>query len=368
VKGFHRDPTDTQRWQSYIDPTRKIVYLRLTQFTPNCSAEVAEALRQAGADKGDVKGLILDLRWNGGGVLQDAVAIADMFLKEGVIVSTKGRSHPEEVARAVEPGTLPDFPIAILVNAQSASASEVLAGALAENGRAIVVGTRTFGKGLVQTVRTLPNSGGAQLKITEQAYYLPSGRSLHRKGDSAEWGVDPTDGFYLPITDEEVFEIFTVRRQEDILRAGASESEAEWADAATIIEKLKDRQLAATLQAMQAKVDSGAWATTGGPLPERGAQSGEELARLLRTRERVERELIRMDERIESLQTASGKPAELPDLWSDEIDPTGGRVVVLDKDGKQITELKITGPNIERALQSADIAKPEAGATESESE
>jgi C-terminal peptidase prc len=121
VKGFHRDPTDAQKWQSYIDPARKIVYLRLTQFTPNCSLEVAEALRQAGADKGDVKGLILDVRWNGGGVLQDAIAIADMFLNDGVIVSTKGRSHPEEVARAEAPGTLPDFPIAVLVNAQSAS-------------------------------------------------------------------------------------------------------------------------------------------------------------------------------------------------------------------------------------------------------
>ena len=358
VKGFHRDPSDTQRWQSYIDPARKIVYLRLTQFTPNCSDEVAEALRLAGAEKGEVKGLILDLRWNGGGVLQDAVAIADMFLKDGVIVSTKGRAHPEEVARAAEPGTLPEFPIAVLVNAQSASASEVLAGALAENDRAIVVGTRTFGKGLVQVVRTLPNSGGGQLKITEQAYYLPSGRSLHRKGDSPEWGVDPTDGFYLPITDEEVIEIFTVRREEDILRANSGASESDWADADTIIKKLKDRQLAAALQAMQAKVDSGEWARTGQPLPARGAQAGEELARLLRTRERVERELIRMDERIESLQTASGKPAALPDLWADDLDPTGGRVVVYAKDGKPIAELDVTGPNLERALQGADVQKP----------
>lgn len=366
VKGFHRDPTDAQKWQSYIDPARKIVYLRLTQFTPNCSLEVAEALRQAGADKGDVKGLILDVRWNGGGVLQDAIAIADMFLNDGVIVSTKGRSHPEEVARAEAPGTLPDFPIAVLVNAQSASASEVLAGALAENGRAVVVGTRTFGKGLVQTVRTLPNAGGAQLKITEQAYYLPSGRSLHRKGDSAEWGVDPTDGFFIPITDDEVFEIFTIRREQDIIRGGASEGESDWSDPDKILEKLKDRQMAAALRAIQAKIDTGEWLKTGGPLPGRGEQAGEELARLLLTRERVERELVRMDERIESLQTASGKVAELADLWDDEIDPTGGRVVVYDKDGKPISELTVTGPNLERALQLADVAKPatvpEAGA------
>ncbi len=357
VKGFHRDPTDAQKWQSFIDPVRKIVYLRLTQFTPNCSAEIADALRQAGAEKGEVKGLILDLRWNGGGVLQDAIAIADMFLKDGVIVSTKGRAHPEEVARASAPGTLPDFPIAVLANSNSASASEVLAGALAENGRAIVIGTRTFGKGLVQAVRTLPNSGGAQLKITEQAYYLPSGRSLHRKGDSVEWGVDPTDGFYIPITDEELIELFTVRREQEVIRGGASESEQDWSDPDKILEKLKDRQMAAALRAMQAKVDSGEWLKTGGPLPERGAQAGEELARLMLTRERVERELIRMDERIELLQTASGKPAELPDLWADDVDPTGGRVVVYDKDGKEISQLSITGPNLERALQLADLKK-----------
>lgn len=357
VKGFHRDPTDAQKWQSFIDPARKIVYLRLTQFTPNCSAEIADALHAAGAEKGEVKGLILDLRWNGGGVLQDAIAIADMFLKDGVIVSTKGRAHPEEVARASAPGTLPDFPIAVLANSNSASASEVLAGALAENGRAIVIGTRTFGKGLVQAVRTLPNSGGAQLKITEQAYYLPSGRSLHRKGDSIEWGVDPTDGFYIPLTDEELIELFTVRREQEVIRGGASESEQDWSDPDKILEKLKDRQMAAALRAMQAKVDTGEWLKTGGPLPERGSQAGEELARLLLTRERVERELIRMDERIDSLQTASGQPAELPDLWADDVDPVGGRVVVYDKDGKAISELQITGPNLERALQLADLKK-----------
>lgn len=364
VKGFHRDPTDAQKWQAYIDPGRKIMYLRLTQFTPNCSVEFAQALLAAGADKGEVKGLIVDLRWNGGGVLQDAIAIADMFLTEGIIVSTKGRAHSEEVARASAAGTLPEFPITVLVNSQSASAAEVLAGALSENGRAVVVGTRTFGKGLVQTVRTLPNSGGAQLKITEQAYYLPSGRSLHRKGDSAEWGVDPTDGFYLPITDQEVIDLFTVRREQDIIRNGASASESDWADPDRILEKLKDRQLAAALRAIQAKIDTGEWLQTGQPLPERGAQAGEELARLLRTRDRIERELLRIDERIEMLQAASGKPAELPDLWDDEIEITGGRLIVYDKRGQKVSELQITGPNVERALQSADVKKSEEGTGE----
>lgn len=361
VKGFHRDPSDTQKWQAFIDPARRIVYIRLTQFTPNCSAEIAQVLKDAGADRGEVNGLILDLRWNGGGVLQDAIAIADMFLSEGVIVSTKGRAHAEEVARAEAPGTLPDFPIAVLVNGQSASASEVLSGALAENNRAVVVGTRTFGKGLVQAVRSLPNSGGAQLKITEQAYYLPSGRSIHRKGDSAEWGVDPTDGFYLPITDDEVIEIFRVRREEDILRSSPSASEADWSTPEAILEKLKDRQLAAALRAIQAKVDTGEWLKTGEPLPARGEQAAAELARLVKTRERVIDELQRMETRIQSLQAASNKTSDLPDLWPDDRDPTGGRVVVYDQDGNEIASLRVTGPNLERQLQIADVEKPDDG-------
>ena len=118
-----------------------------------------------------------------------------MFLDEGKIVSTKGRVFKEQTEYGHKKNTITEMPLVVLVNGQSASASEVLSGALSDHGRAIVIGTRSFGKGSVQTVRPL-ESGAGVLKITEQYYYLPSGRLLHRRDDSTSWGVDPTPGYY----------------------------------------------------------------------------------------------------------------------------------------------------------------------------
>ncbi len=129
VKGFHRDEADANKWIYLIDPARRIAYLRLTQFTPACARRLARALDSVGAAEGKVNGLVLDLRGNPGGLLNEAIKIADLFLKSGTIVTTKGRAFQDEVATAKAEGTLPDFPIAVIVNGQSASASEVLSGA-----------------------------------------------------------------------------------------------------------------------------------------------------------------------------------------------------------------------------------------------
>ncbi|MFN0132560.1 MAG: S41 family peptidase [Phycisphaerales bacterium] len=354
-------------WQSFIDPTRKIAYIRLTQFTPTSADEITSTLESLGAREGKVGGLILDLRFNPGGVLADAIEIADLFLKEGVIVSTKGRAHEEDVARAVADGTLPDFPLALLVNGNSASASEVLSGALAENKRAVVVGTRTFGKGLVQSVLSLP-SGQGQLKITEQKYYLPSGRSIQRDDASAEWGVDPTPGFFLPMNDDETAEFLRVRRQEEVIGGDRhAGNEDRWSDPAWIVDRLKDKQLAAALKAVQLKIDSGStgnWTPTGEPLPSSPTLASGELTRVSKLRDRLERELVRLSRRIEQLESAAGTPAaEAPDLWPDETDLSGGSLDIFDKAGKRVARLSITGPDLERWLAEADI-KPETNATE----
>lgn len=361
VKGFHWEKAGASgTWKYLIDPARKIAYVRLTQFTPTSAGEFAEALTAIGADHGEIRGLVFDLRFNPGGVLGDAIEIADLFLKEGVIVSTKGRAVPEEVSRAVEPGTLPDFPIAVLVNGASASASEIVSGALAENNRAIVVGTRTFGKGLVQAVVPIPQSRGAQLKITEQRYYLPSGRSLNRGDDSTEWGVDPTDGFYVPMTDEQLVELVRARRQEEQLgRTATAADQARWSDPEWIVDYLKDPQLAAAIKAVQARIDTGAWTPTGQPTAKGGAIAGDELRRLRLARERFLRDLARLERRVEALETnavAGAEPA-VKDFWDDAIDLAGGRLQVLDKDGKPVATLKITGNNLERWLIDADVEK-----------
>ncbi len=366
VKGFHRDPADPSRWLATIDPRRKIAYIRLTQFTPGCSAEMLEMLTGVGASSGELSGLVLDLRFNGGGVLQEAMAIADMFLSEGVIVSTKGRSFPEDVTRAEAKGTLPDFPIAVLLNGVSASASEVLAGALVDNARAVAVGTRSFGKGLVQEVLDLPRAEGAQLKITEQRYYLPSGRCIQRDDDSTQWGVDPTPGFYVPMSDDEIVEMLKVRREEEILRAGGgppgahavAEAGIDWADTDAIVAHLKDPQLAAALRAVQGFVDSGQWTATGREGIDSAKIAGEEIGRLREAQRAIARELIRLQRKQVALETLAPDQPE-PDLWGDATDVSGGRVVVYDKAGHVVATLGVGSAPLERWLIDAGL-KPEA--------
>ena len=353
VKGFHRA---SDEWQYVIDPARRIAYVRLTQFTPGCADEVRAALEGA-MEEGSVGGLVLDLRWNPGGLLSEAGAIADLFLESGVIVSTRGRSVPEEVREARSAGTLAPFPIAVLVNGGSASASEVLAGALQDNGRAVVVGTRTFGKGSVQSVRPLPRGGGAQLKVTEQRYYLPSGRSIHRLPGESVWGVDPDEGFWVEMTNEQTRAMLEVRRAEEIIDGRDQGSGVDWRDTDVVLGYLSDPQLEAAVRAVQGRVDTGRWTATGEAGIAGNELAAEELARLRLTRERVLRELTRLDARLDSLETASaGADAEvLRDLWPDDAVIEGGRVEVVDAEGRVLRTLRITGPDLERWLIDADV-------------
>ncbi len=364
VKGVHRDESDTSKWQYTIDAARKIAYIRLTQFTPKCADEIDEALKSVGADKGELKGLVLDLRGNPGGVLSEAERIADFFLKSGVIVSTKGRAVPEKITKAQEPGTYPDFPIAVLINGSSASASEVLAGALVENNRAVTIGTRTYGKGSVQTVETLKYSRGAQLKFTEQGYYLPSGRSITRKDNSATWGVDPTEGFFVSITDKELIELLRVRREEEVIRASSSAAaNKDWSSSDWILSYLKDPQLAAGLKAVQVKIDTGEWKPTGQPGKTESNVAVGEMQRLEITRDRLTRELNRLDNRINSLATAAegATSSHTNDLIPDGVTLTGGKVEVFDKDGKLVSTLTLTDENLEKWLMDAGVEKVTGG-------
>ncbi|HEY7120827.1 MAG TPA: S41 family peptidase [Tepidisphaeraceae bacterium] len=193
VKGFKRQQNGDWDWYVTHDP--KIGYIRITQFTPDTAERVKDAL--AGGKNGwkgmladGMKGLILDLRFDPGGRLDQAVQLVDLFIEKGVIVSTKGRNRPENVITATQAGTLPYFPMVVLVNEHSASASEIVAGSLMDNQRALVLGERTYGKGSVQELINLDGNQG-ELKLTVAYYYLPSGRLVHRKKDATDWGVDP---------------------------------------------------------------------------------------------------------------------------------------------------------------------------------
>lgn len=156
-------------------------YFQVTHFTRRSADELLEQIEyMRGYHEGPLKGIVLDLRNNPGGVLMPAVTIADGFLDKGLIVTTRGRAE-NQLEYSAEPGQwLEGVPMVVLVNRSSASASEVLAGALQDHGRALIVGERTFGKGSVQSVLNLRNGSG--IRLTTARYYTPSGRSIQAEG------------------------------------------------------------------------------------------------------------------------------------------------------------------------------------------
>ncbi len=293
VKGLRRDAA--RQMDYLLDDGARIGYIRVSQFTDATMGNLVEAIEKLKAQ--GARGLLLDLRFNPGGLLTAAVGVSDMFLAPGErIVSVKGRVVPERVFSAEREPIVPaSLPVAVLVNEASASASEIIAGALKDNGRAVVIGTRTFGKGSVQQVHMLDSDQGA-LKITNAYYYIPSGRHIHRKADAEVWGVDPDDGFYVAMTPEQQLSMLRARRNYDAHEPTAEEPEvtAEWLE-----QEMKDLQLAAALRAMRAKVETGEWLKVG---------EGDATV-MERTREA--RELARQQDLLEArlgqIQTRLGK-------------------------------------------------------------
>lgn len=155
-------------------------YIRIINFQSKTTKDFQKALKKL-AKEGEIKGLVLDLRNNPGGLLDQAVKVADIFIDEGIIVSTKGRIKEQNmVFNAHDNGDRYDFPMIVLVNEGSASASEIVAGALRDHKRALILGAQTFGKGSVQTI--IPMSNGAGLRLTTARYYTPSGISIQATG------------------------------------------------------------------------------------------------------------------------------------------------------------------------------------------
>lgn len=168
-------------------------YVRLTQFKERTARELKEAVaKMEKENKKPLSGLILDLRNNPGGLLDQAVEVSNFFIDSGKIVSTRGRNaEQEEVRMARKEGARMDFPLAVLVNTASASASEIVAGAIQDNKRGVIIGQPTFGKGSVQTI--IPLEDDTALKLTIARYYTPSGRSIQSYGIQPDMLVDEVD-------------------------------------------------------------------------------------------------------------------------------------------------------------------------------
>jgi carboxyl-terminal processing protease len=166
---------------------KRIAWVRLAGFTSGSGSDVKAAVNKE--LKAGATGVVLDLRHNGGGLLNEAVTVASVFLPDGRVVSTKGRARPEHVYNAEGGAIKPQIKVVVLVDEASASASEIVTGALQDRKRAKVVGTRTFGKGVFQEIETLPNGGA--LDITVGEYFTPTGRNLGGGGVRRGAGITP---------------------------------------------------------------------------------------------------------------------------------------------------------------------------------
>jgi len=198
VIGDHRDADN--RWVYRLDENPRVAYVRMTSFGDKTVNELRDVLKDL---DDDFDALVLDLRGNGGGLLTAAIDVSDMFLESGKIVSTKTRGGKLEETAESTSGTLVDFeiPMAILIDHDSASASEIVAAALQDNRRAIVGGTRSYGKGTVQNILPL-EYGRSALRLTVAKYYRPSDANIHRGKDDTEedvWGVTPDEGLEIEL-------------------------------------------------------------------------------------------------------------------------------------------------------------------------
>ncbi len=256
VLGDRRKADDN--WDFMLDSERRIGYIRITTFSRDTAGDLKKAMEELKARK--VKGLILDLRFNPGGLLTSAVDTCDMFLTEGRIVSTEGRNTPTKTWDASKKtNAYSGFPMAILVNHYSASASEIVSACLQDHNRAVVVGERTWGKGSVQNVIELED-GKSLLKLTTASYKRPNGHNIHRFPDSKEsdeWGVSPSPGYEVKMSDAEMAEQLIERRDRDIVQG--KRSDAKSADRTAEVKKdvgrrFADRQLQKALDYLDSEL------------------------------------------------------------------------------------------------------------------
>jgi carboxyl-terminal processing protease len=245
VLGDHYKPDGS--WDFMLDKDTKSGYVRLTHFSRHSAIELEKAVNEL-LEQG-MKGFILDLRFDPGGLFSQATEISDMFIDGGTIVSTKGRNTPTRTWEAKKEGTFPNFPMAVIINHFSASASEIVAACLQDHHRATIVGERSWGKGSVQNVIELEN-GASALKLTTASYHRPSGKNIHRfpgAKESDDWGVMPDPGYAVKFTPQEAEDYTqTYRPDRDVLsKNGPPKSD------------FKDRQLNKALEAVLSKLSAG---------------------------------------------------------------------------------------------------------------
>lgn len=253
IRGWQRKPTGG--WDYFIDPDLGIGYVRLSQFIPQSASDLDRAINLM-QESAPLNAIILDLRFNPGGLLSASIEVTDRFVAGGPIVSTVGPDGKRTSQfRARGDHTHDQLPLVVLINEGSASASEIVSGALQDYQRATVIGTRSFGKGSVQDL--FPLSGErAYLKLTTQYYQLPGGRIIHRKPDSEKWGIDPD--LIVEMSPKQIADAAEFRQKVDVLRTD-QDDDPENADEAPpkadqILENALDPQLEAALLVLKTRL------------------------------------------------------------------------------------------------------------------
>jgi len=246
IEGDRRSADGT--WDFFLEGQDRIGYVRITTFGRDTCDELLQALNWLAVR--NMRGLILDLRDNPGGLLQAARDVCDLFVPEGVIVTTRGRNGQVlREYRASGKAVWTDFPMAVLVNRHSASASEIVAACLQDHRRAVVVGERTLGKGTVQEVIDLEAGLGA-MRLTTASYWRPSEVDIHRYKEAPEsenWGVRPDEGFVVPVDKELAIRLDRQRMR----RQGIKLPPAEGDPAAQDEQPVVDPQLAKAVEAIE---------------------------------------------------------------------------------------------------------------------
>jgi carboxyl-terminal processing protease len=257
VLGAKRGKDDA--WNYVVDPENKICYVRLTQFSRNTYRDLERVMK--GLYHAGIKGFVLDLRFNPGGRLEQAVKISDLFIDDGLIVSIRPRSGPETTYVGQSKGSYITFPMVCLVNGGSASASEIVSACLQDHGRAIVVGTRSYGKGSVQTI--FPFETGGQIKVTTATFWRPSNRNLNKASTKGrkedEWGVTPDTGYDVELSPKELSDLQDHLREAEIIRDPAAKKASTTSDSIKV--EFHDRQLDSALQYLRAQIRTAAQGT-----------------------------------------------------------------------------------------------------------
>ncbi len=244
VLGFKRDSKD--EWDYTIDPVNKIGYIRLTQFARNSDKDIEEVMRKL--VKSGIKGFILDLRNNPGGLLDVAINISDLFVDDGVIVSIRERGTPEQEFGGHSRDSLLDFPMVCLINGYSASGSEIVSACLQDHDRAYLIGERSYGKGSVQHIRGFRPTGG-EIKLTTATFWRPSKKNLNKASTAGKeedvWGVTPNK--VIKLTPKEHVDLEEHLHSAEVIRPKMKPGEAK---------KFEDKQLDEALQYLRGQIST----------------------------------------------------------------------------------------------------------------